>query len=80
MNQGGCDDGPCIDWKQNLNHRDVVVCEIVCSSTKPLGFNEIKRLTGLHQEVLSRILRRLQISGNIGKVSSKYDRCCSPGQ
>ena len=67
-------------WKQNLNSRDVLVCELICASSGPLGFNEIRRKTGIHQEVLSRILRRLRMSGNIEKVHSKYDKCCSSSQ
>lgn len=80
MNQDRDCDNCRHDWALNLNARDVKVCEIICNSGSPVGFNEIRRRTGIHQEVLSRILRRLVFSGNIEKVKSKYDRCCSSSQ
>lgn len=67
-------------WKKYLSSRDVEVCVLICSSIVPLGFNEIKRTTGFHQEILSRILKRLIFMGNVSKNGTRYERCCNSGQ
>lgn len=72
----GCSEG----WKVGLNERDINVCQIVCYSKIPMGFNEIRRQTAIHQEILSRILKRLQFRGYIKKIQSKYYRCCYSSQ
>ena len=66
----GCDGGDCLQ----LTPREEVVCSTVCESGTPLSFSRIKERSGLHQEVLSRILRRLSIYGALEKVDGKYRR------
>ena len=39
-----------------------------------MGFSAVKRSVGLHQELVSRILRRLTTHGAIEKVHGKYRR------
>jgi len=65
-----CDSGDCLQ----LTPREEVVCITVCDSGTPLSFSRIKERSGLHQEVLSRILRRLSIYGALEKVDGKYRR------
>lgn len=67
-------------WKKYLDARDIMVCELICNSEQPIGFNYIKRETGLHQEILSRILKRLSFGGDIEKTETKYRRCSDTGQ
>jgi len=67
-------------WKLQLSEREIRVCNIICKSDKPLGFNEISRMTELHQEVLSKILRRLLFSKDIERIDNKYGKCCSISQ
>lgn len=52
----------------------MLVCETVCGSAVPLGFSAVKRAVGLHQELVSRILRRLVTHGAIEKVQGRYKR------
>ncbi len=63
-------------WKSNLSKRDVELCEIICKSSEPLGFNQIKKHAGIHQEKLSRSLKRLVMYGYILKYDTKYGTCC----
>ena len=65
-----CDSGDCLQ----LTPREEVVCITVCDSGTPLSFSRIKERSGLHQEVLSRILRRLSVYGALEKVDGKYRR------
>ncbi len=65
-----CDSGDCLQ----LTPREEDVCITVCDSGTPLSFSRIKERSGLHQEVLSRILRRLSIYGALEKVDGKYRR------
>jgi DNA-binding HxlR family transcriptional regulator len=65
-----CDSGDCLQ----LTPREEVVCTTVCESGTPLSFSKIKDRSGLHQEVLSRILRRLSLYGALEKVDGKYRR------
>jgi predicted transcriptional regulator len=65
-----CEGADCLQ----LTERELRVCETVCGSTEPLGFSAVKRSVGLHQELVSRILRRLAIYGAIEKVHGKYRR------
>ena len=57
-----------------LTEREVRVCEAVCGSPEPVSFSTIKGTLGLHQEVVSRILRRLANYRAIEKVKGKYRR------
>jgi len=65
-----CEGGDCLQ----LTEREMQVCETVCDSPEPLGFSAVKRSVGLHQELVSRILRRLTTHGAIEKVEGKYRR------
>jgi DNA-binding MarR family transcriptional regulator len=65
-----CDSGDCLQ----LTPREEVVCSTVCGSGTPLSFSRIKERSGLHQEILSRILRRLSVYGAVEKVDGKYRR------
>ena len=57
-----------------LTDREMQVCATVCSSGTPIGFSAVKRAVGLHQEVVSRILKRLVNYGALERVSGKYRR------
>lgn len=63
-----CDGGDCLQ----LTQREEVVCGTICSSETPLSFSKIRESSGLHQEILSRILRRLSVYGALEKVDGKY--------
>lgn len=54
----------------------MLVCETVCESAEPVGFSAVRRSVGLHQELVSRILRRLATYGAIEKVQGKYRGKC----
>jgi DNA-binding HxlR family transcriptional regulator len=71
---GGCDTEECVD----LTSRESFVCSIVCKSQEPVSFTQLKQSTGLHQEILSRIVRRLSVYGLVRKVDGKYEGECSP--
>ena len=53
------------------------MCSIVCKSQDPVSFTQLKQTTGLHQEILSRIVRRLSVYGLVRKVDGKYEGECS---
>jgi len=65
-----CDSGDCLQ----LTPREEVICTTVCESGTPLSFSKIRERSGLHQEVLSRILRRLSVYGALEKVDGNYRR------
>ncbi|TLY05811.1 MAG: hypothetical protein E6K95_00935 [Thaumarchaeota archaeon] len=65
-----CDSGDCLQ----LTPREEVICGTVCESGTPLSFSKIRERSGLHQEVLSRILRRLSVYGALEKVDGNYRR------
>jgi DNA-binding HxlR family transcriptional regulator len=65
-----CYSGDCLQ----LTRREEVVCGTICSSETPLSFSKIRESSGLHQEILSRILRRLSVYGALEKVDGKYRR------
>jgi len=46
----------------------------VCGSMEPVAFSTIRSTLGYHQEVVSRILRRLVKHRAIEKVHGKYRR------
>ena len=46
----------------------------VCDSSEPVTFSAIKSALGYHQEVVSRILRRLVNHRAIEKVRGRYRR------
>ncbi len=66
-----CASGNCVD----LTKREYDVCRSICASSHPVSFSELKLKSSLHQEILSRILRRLTIYNVIHKVGEgKYER------
>jgi len=65
-----CVSGDCLQ----LTPREEVVCSTVCESGTPLSFSKIKERSGLHQEILSRILHRLSVYGALEKVDGNYRR------
>lgn len=67
---GGCSEPDCIQ----LTTREMTVCHTVCSSDLPLGFSAVRRSVGFHQEIVSRILKRLVNYGELEKVEGKYRR------
>jgi DNA-binding HxlR family transcriptional regulator len=65
-----CGESDCLQ----LTEREAQVCIAVCSSAEPVAFSTLKRSLGYHQEVVSRILRRLVNHGAIEKVRGRYRR------
>jgi DNA-binding HxlR family transcriptional regulator len=68
-----CDSNECVE----LTSRESSVCDVICSSQQPISFTQLKESTNLHQEVVSRVVRRLTIHGLVRKVEGKYQgQCC----
>ena len=68
-----CTSSSCVD----LTDREFAVCRSICSSPRPISFSELKKNSALHQEILSRILRRLAIYKVIEKGGDgKYAQSC----
>lgn len=65
-----CGSSDCLQ----LTERETKVCMTICSSTEPVAFSTLRRTVGYHQEVVSRILKRLLNHGAIEKVRGKYRR------
>jgi predicted transcriptional regulator len=57
-----------------LTERESQVCVAICASSDPVSFSTLKQTLGFHQEVVSRILRRLVNYRAIEKVKGKYRR------
>jgi len=67
-----CEGDDCVQ----LTEREASVCITLCSSKVPMSFSQLKQAEGLHQEILSRIVRRLTIHGLVAKVEGKYQGRC----
>lgn len=65
-----CDDSACLQ----LTERESALCMAICSSPEPVSFSTLKSQLGYHQEVVSRILRRLMTHGAVEKLDGKYRR------
>ena len=65
-----CDSPDCLQ----LTEREAQVCMTICSSEEPLAFSAVKKRLGYHQEVVSRILKRLVIYGAVEKFRGRYRR------
>ena len=65
-----CDGPDCLQ----LTEREAQVCMAICSSEEPVAFSALKDRLGFHQEVVSRILKRLVNHGAIEKFRGKYRR------
>ena len=61
-------DGDCVQ----LTEREYTVCEAICSSELPVSFGKLKEATNFHQEIVSRVVRRLMLHGLVSKVEGKY--------
>jgi predicted transcriptional regulator len=60
-----------------LTEREAKVCSTICESDRPVTFSAVMTSLGYHQEILSRILRRLMNYGAIEKVKGRYRRRAS---
>ncbi len=69
---GNCSPDECVE----LTSRETTVCDIVCGSLEPVTFTQLKESTDFHQEILSRIVRRLAVHGLVRKVDGKYEGAC----
>ncbi|HZW85056.1 MAG TPA: helix-turn-helix domain-containing protein [Nitrososphaerales archaeon] len=65
-----CESPDCLQ----LTEREAEVCVAVCSSSEPVSFSKVRDAVGLHQELVSRILRRLMNYGAIEKSRDGYRR------
>jgi predicted transcriptional regulator len=65
-----CDSPDCLQ----LTEREAQVCMTICSSKEPLAFSVVKNRLGYHQEVVSRILKRLVNYRAVEKFKGKYRR------
>ena len=65
-----CDSPDCLQ----LTEREAMVCMVICSSQEPVAFSALKTALGYHQEVVSRILKRLMNHGAIEKTDGRYQR------
>ena len=65
-----CDSPDCLQ----LTEREARVCMTICSSIEPVAFSAVKNKLGYHQEVVSRILKRLVNCGAVEKFGGKYRR------
>ncbi len=60
-----------------LTERESQVCRVICNSTTPVTFGQVRDATNLHQEIVSRVVRRLVIHGLVVKTDGKYKGECS---
>ena len=74
-NPDACTRDDCVQ----LTNREASVCMTLCTSNEPMSFSQLKLEVGLHQEILSRIVRRLTIHGLIAKVDGRYQGRCGQG-
>ena len=65
-----CDSSECLQ----LTEREAQVCVTIYDSAEPVAFSTLRGALGYHQEVLSRILRRLVNYRAIEKVRGRYRR------
>jgi DNA-binding MarR family transcriptional regulator len=65
-----CESPDCLQ----LTEREAQVCMAVCESDEPVSFSALRSKLGYHQEVISRILRRLVNHRAIEKFRGKYRR------
>jgi DNA-binding IclR family transcriptional regulator len=69
-----CASGACGDESDcvQLTERESAVCRAICESPAPVSFGELKERADLHQEVLSRVIRRLTVHGLVEKTGGRY--------
>ena len=63
-----CESPECLQ----LTEREAKVCVTICTSPEPVTFSSLRKTLGYHQEVLSRILKRLINHRAIQKVRGRY--------
>lgn len=69
----------CIN-EPGLSEREETICRIICEEHE-VRFNQLKRLSGFHQEILSRILKRnigncgIAKDGNFYFIKSEGNSC-----
>jgi predicted transcriptional regulator len=63
-----CSNADCVQ----LTEREFSVCSLICGSEEPITFGGIKEATALHQELVSRIVRRLIVHGLAEKTGAGY--------
>lgn len=59
-----------------LTERESSVCNLICSSREPISFVRLKEATAFHQEIVSRIVRRLVVHGLVAKTDDGYSGKC----
>ena len=69
---GTCSSDDCVE----LTDREFSVCTTICNSQQPVSFMQLRDSTNLHQEIVSRVVRRLSIYGLVSKVDGKYQGKC----
>ena len=66
--------GNCVE----LTEKEYSVCHLICANGNPVSFTELRQTFDFHQEILSRILRRLTIHNVIEKSNDgRYVAVCS---
>lgn len=63
-----------------LTDKEWGVCRSISEAEEGVRFGDLKRSSQLHQEVLSRIVRRLRVHGLVENVDGKYrssSMCCN---
>jgi DNA-binding HxlR family transcriptional regulator len=65
------DESQCVE----LTEREYSVCDMIFRAKESISFSQLKRATELHQEILSRIIRRLTVYGVVKKAANgRYRR------
>jgi hypothetical protein len=68
------------EMEGDASEREQRVCDAIRNSQNGIRFNALKNETGLHQEILTRIIRRnterCSISNNLGKYEIRDMSCC----
>ena len=72
---GNCsDEADCVQ----LTDRESSICKVICNSEEPISFGKLRESTSLHQEVVSRTVRRLIVHGLVKKIDDgRYKGECS---
>jgi DNA-binding HxlR family transcriptional regulator len=71
-----CSEGCAGDDCVQLTDREASVCVMLCASAEPMSFSQLRKELALHQEILSRIVRRLTVHGLVAKVGGRYRGRC----
>ena len=67
-----CARNDCVE----LTDREISVCRLICTSREPIPFSLLKRASNLHQELVSRIIKRLVTHHVVTKTASGYACDC----